>query len=600
MVLDAKGERSLWIGGSDPAPLGHDRERWFDEGFWEECVRPGDLPDLMSLRGRAATEGARIDLDYQMVRPDGRTVWVNEVGASVVLDNGERELRCYLIDVTDRKRQELSLWRDEERLRALFQKSPDALLLTDTKGRVLNMNDQSEALFGYSLSEIAGSSIEHLLAGASGIQLAALIEAFDRDPDRRSIVDGRVVTIVRSDGSNVPVEISRSLIVTPDGDRQLLCSVRDLTARRRVEAQLRSSRRHLRQIANAMPAMVCFLDTDQRFLFVNDACATAAGRDRAQIEGHTVTEAFGSRLHHQLKPALEAAAQGTASHVRCDLPLPSGTVPADITLVPHHDEGQQVSGYFLVLLDLSAEVAAREADHRHRAEIAHVNRVATLGELAASIAHELNQPLSSIVANARAARRFLVADPPGIVDAGDALDDIAAASLRAGEVIESMRDLLERGERRHDPVDVPAMVAEVVALLNSEALGRGVTVQTVSPGDEGHPFVSGDVTQLKQVLINLLMNAIEAIASSDTVDRNVRIHLTSSDDSLRIEVADSGPGLPTTDPEELFRPFYSGRKRGLGMGLAISRNIATAHRGSLVARQRDEGGAAFILELPRG
>lgn len=601
VVIDTRTGANRWVGGSDPAPFGLQREAWLTEEFWARAVRPGDLDDLLASRARAASDGARIDLDYQLVRPDGRTVWINEVGSGVEGTDGSTELRCYLIDITDRKRQELALWRDEARLRALFQKSPDALLLTDPKGRVLNMNDQAEALFGYSLSEIAGSSIEHLLDGAGGFQLAALIEAFDRDPARRSIIDGRVVSIERSDGTNVPVEISRSLIVTGEGERQLLCSVRDLTARRRVEAQLRSSRRHLRQIANALPAMVCFLDTAHRFLFVNDAYAAAAGLERPQVEGLTVAEVFGPRLHEQLEPALDAASQGTASHVRSDVPLTSGTVPADITLVPHHDESNRVSGYFLVILDLSAEVAAREADRRHRAEIAHVNRVATLGELAASIAHELNQPLSSIVTNARAARRLMAADPPDLAEAGDALDDIAASSLRAGEVIESMRDLLERGERRHDPVDISAMVREVLGLLHSEAVGRGVVLRTEDPEDgKSHPFVSGDVIQLKQVLINLVVNAIEAVASSDVVDKVVSVEIDSDGDSLRLRVIDAGPGLPTSDPEEVFRPFYSGREGGLGMGLAISRTIAAAHRGTLRARDGDGGGAVFTLELPRG
>lgn len=601
VVIDTSNGCVTWLGGADDSPFGHPRDRWLEHGFWAAAVLPADLPDLLASRARAVAEASRIDLDYQMVRPDGRTAWVNEVGSVFVRDGGGRELRCYLIDVTDRKRQELALWKDEERLRALFQHSPDALLLTDTSGRVLNMNRQAEALFGYSLSEIAGSSIEHLLAGSGGLQLAALIEAFDRDPTRRSIIDGRVVAVERSDGASVPVEISRSLIVTADGDRQLLCSVRDLTARRRVEAQLRSSRRQLRQIANALPAMVCFLDTENRFLFVNDAYASAAGRERSQLEGRTVREVWGNRLYRQLEPSLEAASQGTASHVRCDLPLPAGSLPADLTLVPHHDESNEVSGYFLVILDLSAEIAAREADRRHRAELAHVNRVATLGELAASIAHELNQPLSAIVANARAARRFLESRPDDIGDTVEALDEIAAASLRAGEVIVSMRDLLERDEKRHDPVDVADLTHDVVSLLHSEAVGRGVVLKTKGV-DKGrtHPFVSGDVIQLKQVLINLVVNAIEAVATSQKTARQVWLEVEERDTSVRIVVRDSGPGLPVSDPEQLFRPFFSGRDGGLGMGLAISRTIASAHGGTLTAVPSDTSGAAFTLELPRG
>lgn len=593
--------RVLWLRGGADVPFGHARELWLEDGFWESALRPADLTDVLASRARGVAEGAVIDIDYPIVRPDGRTAWVNEIGAVFEPVDGEREIRCHLIDITDRKLQELVLWKSEERLRALFRKSPDAMLLTDTKGTVMNMNDQAEALFGYSLSEIAGSSIEHLVTGASRLQLAALIEAFDRDPDRRSIIDGRVVTIERSDATRIPVEISKSLIVTPDGERQLLCSVRDLTTRRRVEAQLRSSQRHLRQIANALPAMVCFLDTEHRFVFVNDAYANSAGLDRSQVEGRALRELLGDRLYKQVEPALEAAAAGTASHVRGEMPVPGGSLPADITLVPHRDEGNEVSGYFLVILDRSMEVAAREADRRHRAELAHVNRVATLGELAASIAHELNQPLSAIVANAQAGRRLLRGATPKIEEVGLALEDIASSSMRAGEVINSMRDLLERGEKRHDPVDVLALARDVATLLHSEAVGRGVVVTVIAPEDgRANLFVAGDVIQLKQVLINLVVNAIEAVASSANAERRVVLEVQEDESVVRIDVADSGPGFPVSDPEELFRPFFSGREGGLGMGLAISRTIAAAHRGSLVGRSRPEAGSVFTLELPRG
>lgn len=601
LAIGAKTGRVLWMRGGDDAPFGHSRDRWLQEGFWASVLRPADLTDVLASRAQGVAEGARIDIDYQMIRADGAAVWVNEIGTAFLREDGEREIRCHLIDISDRKRQELALWKSEEWLRALLRKSPDALLLTDTKGTILNMNDQAEALFGYDMSEIAGSSIEHLVTGASRLQLAALIEAFDRDPDRRSIIDGRVVTIERSDAAKIPVEISKSLLVTPDGERQILCSVRDLTARRRVEAQLRSSQRHLRQIANALPAMVCFLDTEHRFVFVNDAYTTAAGLDRSQVEGRALRKLLGDSLYRQLEPAVEEAAKGNASHVRGEMPVPGGSVPADITLAPHRDEGDAVSGYFLVILDRSMEVAAREADRRHRAELAHFNRVATLGELAASIAHELNQPLSAIVANAQAARRFLDTTTPKIEEVSVALEDIASSSMRAGEVINSMRDLLERDEKRHDPVEVFALARDVVTLLHSEAIGRGVVVKLVEPAD-GHtnPFVSGDVIQLKQVLINLVVNAIEAAASSEDVDRRVVLDVRDDESAIRIDVADSGPGLPVADPEELFRPFFSRREGGLGMGLAISRTIAAAHRGTLVGRGRPEGGSVFTLELPRG
>jgi len=598
LEFDATGTRLLWIGPQCEALIGCSIEEWTSPDFWSIRVFPDDQVAVLESRTRLAAAGGSASLDYRIEHTDGRVIWVCEVLKLVQDPEGPPTLQGYLTDITDRKREEVSLWKSEERLRALLRGAPDAMVLTDAGGGILNMNDQAESLFGYRLSEVVGSSIDHLVPDRLRARLPDLRGAFARDPHRRSLIDGHSFAIVRRDGTEIPVELSMSLIVGADDSRHILCSVRDLTARRRVEAQLRSSERRLREIANVLPAMVCFVDAEQRFRFVNDAYARWLGWEQRQMEGRLVREVIGEDLYAQMRPSMEAAIQGAATHFRGDVVDRSGSpLPVDVTIVPQHGEFGEVSGYFVVIFDVSDEVAAREADRRHREELAHVSRVATMGELTASIAHELNQPLSAIVANAQASHRLLQSNPPDVVEAMAAMRDIAADGRRAGEVISSMRQLLRRGEATQEPVETLALLRNVEDLLKSEAISRGVHL-TTEGSDSGLPPVYGDATQLKQVFLNLMMNAIEATAQIPEGPREVSAVATLKGREVEVAVRDTGPGIPLVDPEELFAPFVSSRPDGMGRGLTISRTIMESHGGRLWAEPNSPTGAVFVVRLP--
>ncbi len=586
-----------YIGDQVRELLGVGPSECLEPGRWTARVVPDDVGTLETVRDQVGRDGNRRNVDYRMERADGRIVWVCESINRADAPDGP-VLRGYLIDITDRKRREVARWKNEERLRGVFRSAPDALVLTDMDGRIVRMNDQAQDLLSYRLEDVIGSSFDHLVSPRFQGRLPELRDAFQRDPDRRTLVYGHDFAIQRSDGHEVPVELGMGVVVDGDESRQLLCSLRDLTVRRRVEAQLRSSERHLREMADVLPAMVCIVDREHRYRFANDAFAAWNGWDRHAVEGRRVAEVMGGRLYAAMRDSIEAALTGTAGHFRGEIADREGrTVPVDISLVPQQEDDGRVSGCFVVIFDVTIEVAAREADRRHRDELAHVGRVATLGELAASIAHELNQPLSAIVANAQAARRLMKAVPPDLDEVADALDDITAAGIRAGDVISSMRGLLQRGETRDEAVDLPRLVEEAVELLHSEAISRGVTVVAEAP-DAASVRVGGDPIQLKQVLLNIVMNAIEAASRAPSGSRRVTATVRVEAHALEVRVRDTGPGLPTGDPEELFAPFVSRRSGGLGMGLAISRSIVEAHDGAVSAENAPDGGALVRVRLP--
>lgn len=231
--------RVSFVGPQASEHLGYPRAAWLEPDFWSRVVFPDDQTTVERSRANVAA-GGRPGIEYRMEHIDGRVIWTSEVLSLARGYDGRPELYGFMRDVTDRKRQEVALWKSEERLRAMLRGAPDAMVVTDMDGVIINMNDQAEALFDYRLAEVAGSSIDHLLPHRLRDRLTSLRAAFERDPRRRSLVDGHSLSIERRDGTNIPVELSMSLVEGGAGEHQVLCSVRDLTHRRRIEAELRT------------------------------------------------------------------------------------------------------------------------------------------------------------------------------------------------------------------------------------------------------------------------------------------------------------------------------------------------------------------------
>jgi signal transduction histidine kinase len=232
---------------------------------------------------------------------------------------------------------------------------------------------------------------------------------------------------------------------------------------------------------------------------------------------------------------------------------------------------------------------------RQRGELAHLSRVATLGELSGSLAHELNQPLAIILSNAQAAQRLLAQEPPDLAEVRDILNDIVVADRRAGQVITRLRALLKRGEAERQALDLSVLIDEVLALVRSDLVARGVSI--AKSRATRLPPVSGDHIPLQQVLLNLLTNACDAMADNPPGERRVIIQAAAEGPVIHVTIRDSGCGLPD-DPERIFEPFYTTKPHGLGMGLPICRTIIGAHGGRLWAEKNPDRGTTFHLELP--
>jgi len=250
-----------------------------------------------------------------------------------------------------------------------------------------------------------------------------------------------------------------------------------------------------------------------------------------------------------------------------------------------------------LIRDLSAQRAAEEEAYRLQNRLAHVGRFSLMGEMAAGLAHELNQPLSAIVNYSQAGRRLADRDSPNIDSIKDCLEKITDQAMRAGHIIDKLRDFLRKEDVSKAELALNDVVTSTLNLVEADARAEGIPIYTELA--DGMPAISGDLIQLQQVLMNLTRNAVDAMRDSPNKDEGILIRTSQpSKEEVQVAVLDHGPGVPPQLAKSIFLPFVTTKRDGLGVGLAISRTIIRAHEGELFCRRNPIGGAIFGFKLP--
>ena len=249
-----------------------------------------------------------------------------------------------------------------------------------------------------------------------------------------------------------------------------------------------------------------------------------------------------------------------------------------------------------IVIDVTDRRQAEAESQSQRAQLAHLMRVAIMGQLSGVLAHELTQPLTAILSNAQAAQRFLASDHIDLREVREILQDIVDDDKRAGDVIRWVRTLLKREEIQVEPLDVPKLVREALIVMHGDLVSKGVDATCESVEDL--PAVHGDRVQIQQVLLNLITNAADAMVDNPPRSRHIAIDVVREGPSLQVLVADCGSGIQRDQLERIFEVFYTTKRNGLGLGLAICRSIITAHGGKLWATSDGRRGSTFHFTLP--
>jgi PAS domain S-box-containing protein len=374
-------------------------------------------------------------------------------------------------------------------------------------------------------------------------------------------------------------------------------------ARLYQELQERESR--IRRLVDANIIGICIFGQREEIVDANSAFLNTVGYDREDL--------IAGRLNWTDLTPPEWRDRTARAHAELNMvgtarPFEKEYFRKDGTRVPvligaaafnkEHDEG------VAFVVDLSepkrAEAEARESERRYQEaqmELSHANRVAVMGQLTASIAHEVNQPNTAVIASAQAALRWLERDPPGLEQVRNALTRVVENSIRSSEVIERIRELIKKAPPKRDSLPINEIIRNVLDLTRTEAARKGVSVRTAF--GERLPVVIGDRVELQQVAVNLILNAIEAMEEMREDERELLIRTARADsDSVLVSIADSGPGLASESAGHLFEPFYTTKPGGLGIGLSICRSIIIAHGGRLWASPNVPRGAIFQFTVP--
>ncbi len=488
----------------------------------------------------------------------------------------------------------------------ILELTHDTVIIRDSDDVIRYWNDGAEELYGWHRDEAIGRNAQELLS--SDYPADAVTAGFAAD----GTWSGEM-TRIRRDGQRI-VLASRWLARLDAEGRQIgiIETSADLTEQLKADAARRKSEERYRTIFNSAGFAIWESDWSDAWarLGRGERAEEVIGKGRLRDANDAAVKLFGvagreALLAHGIVPFFTPRGCQILGTIIAELAAGERLVEREtefraadgrlvevvmrVTLPPDHDNWSRV---LVMAIDVTERNEAQAKLARTQADLAHASRVTMLGQLAASIAHEVNQPLAAIVTYGRSGKRWLAREAPDAREVADCLDHVVSNGTRAADVIGRIRALARNATPPAERLSMADLVAETVALVQREAQGTGIHVTV----DDTLPDGFGDKVQIQQVLMNLLINAIQAMAEVAADRRVLHLGVSVADDRLRITISDRGPGIG--DPAKVFNPFFTTKADGMGMGLSICQSIIETHGGRITAENNAEGGATFAFTLP--
>jgi two-component system, LuxR family, sensor kinase FixL len=582
----------IWMTDKGRALFGFAPDIRLDLAALTARVHPEDRAARDSAVRHALETQGEYAMDYRVLLPDGTLRWIGARGHCMNIGetNGTRLLGVSM-DVTARRQAEDALRESEARFRSMANTAPVMIWMSGA--------DKLCTFFNKGWLDFTGRPLEQELGNgwAEGVHredfnrcFEVYVNSFDaRQPFTMEY------RLRRSDGEyRWVLDIGTPRLASDGTFLGYIGSCIDITERKQAQERFGL-------VVEASPNGIVLVNPKGNIVLVNACVEKLFGYQRDELIGQSIELLVPERFRRQhpahradfhAAPAARAMGAGRELFAR----RKDGTeFPVEIGISPiQSPEGTLVLS---VIVDISARKQAEAEALQHRAELAHLSRIATMGELTGSLAHELNQPLGAIVTNAGAALRFLERDSLSGEKLREFFQDIAADGRRASEIIRTIKGMGRKEEGDRQLLHLNDVIAEVIRLTRSDALVHDCTVLTwLHPA---LPKVKANLVQLQGVFLNLLLNAFEACEEVPRVRRRVIIRTEcDGDDAVRAGVRDFGIGLPADALERIFDRFFSTKRQGMGIGLFIARSIVAAHGGTLRAENAEGGGAQFWLRLP--
>ena len=562
-----------------------------------EVIHPDDRQIVRENVRQSLEKQETLGVEYRILHPDGSLRWIVSRGhPSSEAPGKPKRLMGVSSDVTRRKMAELQLSESRTLLSALVDSTSDMIWSVDSERFGLLTFNRS--LYEYFLNQ-RGIRIE------AGMDPGVLLPTEEyaekwRTFYRRALEEGSFTTEYPVYAGTRTLLLNLNRLERDGVVFGVSVFGKDITERKQSEEALRESEEKYRSLYESMMDGYVLVDMDGKILKFNESYREMTGYAGGELSGLTYLDITPEKWHAAEQEIIETQVlvRGYSDVYEKEYRAKDGTVfPIELrTFLLKNDTGGSL-GMWAIVRDISGRKQIESEARKLKEDLAHVTRVSTLGELTSSLAHEINQPLGAILSNAQAAQRFLSQDKPDMKEIGEILGDIIRDDKRAAEVIRKIRSLLKKEETRYEPLSLNDVIEEILNVIRNDTAIAALSIE--KEFDAGLPAVWGDRIQLQQVILNLVLNAAESMRDAGPGPRRLTV-VTSKKDGLFAEVSirDTGPGIDGNIAARLFEPFYTTKSGGMGMGLAISRDIVKSHGGEIRAANNPDRGAAFIFTVP--
>ncbi len=570
---------------------------------WTTAVHPDDREGAARSFWDGVRSGEGFTMEARFRRAlDGQYRW--HLNRAVALRDADGKILKFIgtsTDIEDLKHSQESLRTAEERTRLIIDTALEAVITIDTRGTVTSWNRQAEVMFGWSNEEAVGRHMANLiipeqqrpmherglhrfLATGEGLLLRRRVE----------------VTAIRRSGAEFPVEL-QIMPMRLGQDWVFSAFIRDITDSKLAEEKLRNSELHLRRMTETIPEMLWSATPEGVIDYCNTRVLHYSGFAAEEVMGNGWMRLIHpDDVHEAVRVWAHCVATGTPYRVEVRV-FHAGDRAyrwCIASALPLLDQQGRMQKWYGTIVDMHDWRQAQEELRNTQAELAHMTRVMTMGELTASIAHEVNQPLSGIITNASTCLRMLAANPPNVDGALETARRTIRDGNRASDVIQRLRALYNRKGATTEAMDLNEATREVIALAQGELQRNGVILRPELAVDL--PLIAGDRVQLQQVILNLIRNASDAMSGVEDRSRELLVRTElDGDNHVRLTVKDAGVGIDAQGVARLFQPFYTTKSDGMGIGLSVSRSIIESHHGRIWAVPNQGPGATFSFSIPR-
>jgi len=564
-----------------------------------DTIHPEDLPGVIEAFTRAITTGRPYEFPARFKRADGVYRWLQDRGSPLRDRNGDI-VRWYLLitDIDDQKRAEEALRESEHQSRLIVDSIPGLIAVLDTSGEVERVNQPLLDYLGRPLEELRQWAVDDTIHPDDR---PAYLQAFERAFATGEPVEYDAARIRRFDGvyrwlnvRGLPLRDLQGQIV------RWYFLLTEIDDRKRAEDELRRSEARHRVVVETASDAVVSIDESGTIILANPAIKRIFGYAPEELIGKPLTVlmpgAMGKLHEAGFKRYLATGArhlnwQGTEMTAQR---ANGEAFPTEVSFGEMIVDQRRIFTGFI--RDISEKKRSEEQLRNTQAELARMMRVMTIGQLTASIAHEVNQPLSGIITNANTCLRMLKSDPPNINGARETAQRTIRDGNRASEVITRLRTLFSKKQTNVEPLNLNELAREVIALLSDELERNNVILK--HEFSDYLPTVHGDRVQLQQVILNLLRNASDAMSAIEDRPRQMLLKTDLEGEHVRFLVQDSGVGFTSEVADQMFESFYTTKSDGMGVGLSISRSIIEANHGRLWATVNEGPGATFAFSIP--